>query len=172
MRYKYRCGTDVIDVFRWNDDERPVNVYDYISDRSLNRSVREDKFGKFFTWNKTKIYLDDYIRISIKDFAERVKNKEWVTSDELCQSILSEGVDNVRFIVPFNTVCCGGWFLEGDKFKDVECKIVEEFNREVKNAYKIHLVPVVKDDTVASSRDFYVSDFCSLIQSGIIKIVT
>ena len=60
--------------------------------------------------------------------------------------------------------------LDGSKCKDVLCKIEEDFNREVKKNYKIKVVPVVPDESVANSDDFYTSDFVSLIRSGHIKI--
>ena len=170
MDYKYNCGNEVIRVWVWNDDfHTEVTVTDNKTNKSYDRSIREDENGKFFTWNKNKVYLNNWIRTSMKELKEKFERKEWVTSDDLCQAILSDGIDNVRFVVPLNTVC--GFFLDGNKFKDTVCKIEERYNREVKSNYKLTLVPVEADETVASSDDYYTMDMVSLIQSGYIKIV-
>lgn len=50
-------------------------------------------------------------------------------------------------------------------------KIKEEWNREVIQNYKLIVVPVEPDETIASKRDFYTSDMISLIIDGYIKII-
>ena len=57
------------------------------------------------------------------------------------------------------------------KWRIIKCKVEERYNREVKQNYKLVVVPVEPDETIASSSDFYTSDMMSLIQSGYIKIV-
>ena len=172
MHYKYKCGNEVIKVWHWDDDfHTEVTVTDNKSGKCYERTIREDDDGRFFTWNKNKIYLNNWIRSSMKELKEKINNKEWVTSDDLCQAILSDGIENVRFIVPLNTVCGFGFFLDGNKFKDTLCKIEERWNREVKNNYKLIVVPVEPDETVASYGDFYTSSMISLIKEGHIKIV-
>ena len=60
MTYKYKCGNDIINVFVWsNDFHTDVAIDDKEAARSYDRTIREDKNGKFFTWNRNKIYLDD-----------------------------------------------------------------------------------------------------------------
>lgn len=172
MTYKYKCGDEIIKVWVWSDDfHTEVTVTNNKNHKSYDRTIREDKNGKFFTWNKNKIYLNDWIRTSMKELKDRIENKEWVTSDDLCQAILSDGIENVRFIVPLNTICGGGFFLDGNKFKDTVCKIKEEWNREVVQNYKLIVIPETPDETIASKRDFYTSDMISLIVDGYIKIV-
>lgn len=172
MTYNYKCGNEVIRVFVWNDDfHTEVSVNDAKTKRTYDRTIREDENGKFFTWNKKKIYLNDWIRISMKELKEKIETDQWVTSDDLCQSILSDGIDNVRFIVPLNTTCGCGFFLDGNKYKDTLCKVEERWNREVKQNYKLVVVPVEPDESVASYGDFYITDMISLIKSGHIKIV-
>lgn len=83
---------------------------------------------------------------------------------------MTDGIENVRFIVPLNTRC-GLFFLNGNEFKDTLCKVEERWNREIKQNYKIVLIPVEPDDSVANSRDYYTTDFVSLIKEGYIKIV-
>ena len=175
MNYRYNCGQEVIRVWVWNDDfHTEVTVTDNKTNKSYDRSIREDENGKFFTWNKNKVYLNDWIRTSMKELKEKVEKKEWVTSDDLCQAILSDGIENARFIVPINTVSARGFgisLLDGRNTKDTVCKIEERYNREVSNNYKLTLVPVETDETVASSDDYYTMDMISLIKEGYIKIV-
>lgn len=74
-----------------------------VHDKKLyKRTIREDEHGKFFTWNRNKIYLNDWIRTSMKELKQKIDNDEWVTSEDLCQAIMSDGVRNVRFIVPMD----------------------------------------------------------------------
>lgn len=171
MTYKYKCGNEIIRVFVWNDDfHNEVSVEDTKTRKSYDRTIREDENGKFFTWNCNKIYLNDWIKISMKELKEKIENGEWITSDDLCQAIMTDGIENARFIVPLNTRC-GLFFLNGNEFKDTLCKVEERWNREIKQNYKIVLIPVEPDDSVANSVDYYIEDFVSLIKCGNIKIV-
>lgn len=171
MIYKYKCGKEIIRVFIWGDDlHNEVSVEDTKKQRSYERTIREDEKGKFFTWNRNKIYLHEWLKITMKELKEKIEKGEWVTSDDLCQAIMTDGIDNVRFMVPLNTTG-GFFFLNGNKFKDTLCKVEERWNREIKQNYKIVLIPEKPDDSVASSRDYYTNDFVSLIQKGIVKIV-
>lgn len=171
MIYKYKCGKEIIKVFVWNDDfHTEVTIEDTKTQKSYDRTIREDKNGRFFTWNRNKIYLNDWIKISMKELKEKIEKGEWVTSDDLCQAIMTDGIDNVRFMVPLNTTF-GFFFLDGNKFKDTLCKVEERWNREIKQNYKIVLIPEKPDDSVASSCDYYTTDFVSLIKEGHIKIV-
>ena len=171
MTYKYKCGNEIIRVFVWDDDfHNEVSVEDTKTRKSYDRTIREDEKGKFFTWNRNKIYLNDWIKISMKELKEKIENGEWITSDDLCQAIMTDGIENVRFMVPLNTTC-GLFFLNGNEFKDTLCKVEERWNREIKQNYKIVLIPEEPDDSVASSRDYYTTDFVSLIKEGHIKIV-
>lgn len=172
MTYKYKCGNEVIRVFVWNNDfHNEVSVEDTKTRKSYDRTIREDKNGKFFTWNRNKIYLNDWIKISMKELKDKIENGEWVTSDDLCQAIMTDGIENVRFIVPLNTTCGFGFLLNGNEFKDTLCRVEERWNREVKQNYKIVLIPVEPDESIASSRDYYTMDFLSLIKERYIKIV-
>lgn len=170
MYYNYKCKDKTISVFV-SSNELCDCVTVTSNKKSYDRTIREDKFGKFFTWDREKIYLDDWLRSSIKELKWKIENNIRVTSDDLCQAIMSDGIENVRFMVPLNTTCGFGFFLDGNKFKETLCMIRESWNREVKQNYKITLVPVNPDDSVASRVDYYTMDFLSLIESGNIAIV-
>ena len=173
MYYYYMCGKEKIRVFVWNDDfHTAVSVEDREKRKTYERTIREDECGKFFTWNKNRIYLNDWVRTSMKELQERIDNKERIFSDDLVHAILSDGVVNVRFEVPMPTRC-GFFFVSRDKTKDVVCKIDENVrNYKVKNNYKLTLVPEKEDDEASPYEHYYISDLASLIESGYIKIVT
>ncbi len=172
MTYKYKCGNKIIEVWTWDDEfHNEVEVRDRKTSKSYERTIREDENGKFFTWNRHKIYLNDWIRVSLKELKGKIERGELVTSDDLCQAILTDGIENARFIVPLNPFCGFGFFLDGNKFEDTLCKVEERWNREVKQNYKLILVPVESDNDVESYHDYYTTDIISLIRSGNIKIV-
>ena len=151
MFYKYKCGNELIKVFVWNNEfHSTVSVEDAKTRKSYERTIREDENGKFFTWNRNKIYLNDWVKISMRELKEKIENEEFVTSDDLCQAIMTDGIENVRFTVPLNAICGFGFLLNGNEFKDTLCKVEERPLREVKNNYKIVLVPVETDESVAS----------------------
>lgn len=172
MYYRFKCGDEIIRAYVWNDDyHTTVTVTDNETRKTYERTLRDSEKGKFFTWNKKKIYLENWIRITMKELKEKIDRKEWVTPDDLCQAILTDGIENVRFIAPFNIACGSGLFVHADKFKDTVCKVEERWNREVKQNYKIVLVPVKPDDSIGCSVDYYTSDMLSLIEDGHIKIL-
>ena len=100
MTYLYDCGNEVIRVWRNNfcEDTVCIETNDNGKYREFKRSVREDENGKFFTWNQHKIYVDNFKKISIQSIKDKLAN------DELCQAILSECLENVRFIIPMMLV--------------------------------------------------------------------
>lgn len=63
------------------------------------------------------------------------------------------------------------YIADSSKRKDTLCKIDERLNREVKQDYKIVLVPVYPDDKVVREEVYYTSDLIDLIKNGSIKIV-
>ena len=176
MNYKYDCGNEEITVWHTgsSDDifvsvETMVNGY-----KSYKRSIHEDERGRFFTWNKHKIYLDNYKKISIDSIKKKIDNNDYITDSELCQAIMSTGVDNVRFIIPMSEVDCrviGLSIIDPTKKNDVVCHIVEDFNRYVKDNYKLRLCPDVVDENTPYYEDYYVTDLVSSLMSGYIKIV-
>lgn len=160
MHYKYKCGDEIIQVFVFNNEfYTKVVVEDNETRNHYKRSIREDKDGKFFTWNRNKIYLNNWIRSSIKNLKEKVDSGKKITTDELTQAIISDGVDKVKFIVPMYD-------------KDVLCKIEETDSIQVKNNYKIILVSNnTDDDGYNTIKIYYMIDIVDLINQGIATIV-
>lgn len=177
MIYKYDCGDEIIDVFRSNNEfSNKVSVETYKNGKymSYDRTIREDDLGKFFTWNKKKIYLDNFKKISIQTIKDKLANDEWITDDELCQAIMSEGIENVKFIIPMALVNCrfmGLLTYDYNQTIDKICHIEEGFNRKVSDCYKFTFVPDEYDENTCSKEDKYVIDIISSLQSGDIKIL-
>lgn len=171
MHYNYDCGNETIRVFVWNDNfHTTVDVEDATTRKCYERTIREDEKGKFFTWNKHKIYLDDWKRTSMKSIVEKLENKERIFDDMLVIAILSEGVENVRFEIPMPY--SDGFFKHPDKTTPTICRIDEEYrDRKVKNNYKIALTPVEPQENLSLHEEYYISDFAGLIECGYIKVV-
>lgn len=173
MNYNYKINGEVVRVWNWNTDYH-TSVEVETSQKSYKRTIRTDKNGeKFFTWNKEKVYLKDYISYSMKELKEKIEQGEHITGDILTQSILHDGIENVRLICPlhpFSVVVpeLGFGICNGREYVDTLCKITEE-RYEVKKNYKIGVVPV--DNKNVGSENYYTRDMISLIKSGRIKIV-
>ena len=171
MYYNYKCGEETIRVWVWDESWREtVMVEQRDPFKEFERTIREDEKGKFFTWNKNKIYLEDWIRIPMKEIKNKFENKEHVSTDMFCQAILTDGIDNVRFLIPLECYTLMGMFVDPSKTKEVVCKINKNDTRSFKLSYKIGFMPVVSNEEVAN-RTFYTSDLVDLIKSGYIKIL-
>lgn len=174
MTFTYDCNGTIIKVWRSNNEDFTNCVTVEDNGRDYKRSIISDNKGKFFTWNKTKIYLDDFCKITLDSLKAKVDRDEFITEDELLQAILSEGVENVRFNVPMMVVDARAFGLvsvKNDERINKICHIKESFNRNVMDAYKITLVPDDYDETTLSHEDYYATDLVSCIRSGYIKIV-
>lgn len=149
MYYTYLCNGEKIRVFQWNFKGRGVTV-DY-DGNDYDVPILTDNCGKYFIWKDVKIYLDDFIKISIEELKDKMKeNKYWLTDEYLVTTILSEGVDHVGFVLKeTNTL-----------YK------IDESRYPVKNNYKITLVAPDK-----SYHNFYTMDFAYMVMDGIFDIV-
>jgi len=172
MNYLFDCGGEKISV--WVNKYCEDRVSLWYDGKERIRTVHTDDEGKFFTWNRHKIYLDKFLKISKQEIINKLKNNEFVTDDELCQMLLSEGVDNVRFVIPMMTVDCrfmGLVSCNPNKRVDTVCHIEEGFNRMVSDNYMFNFVPDNFDGSTLSHYDIYTSDFVSWLRSGDAKIV-
>ena len=165
MYYKYHCGDDVIRVFSYAASipfDKTVIVE--VGSRDYTCSVHKDEKGEFFTWNKQKIYINDWIRMTMAELRDNLHNEDyWMVSDDLCIAIATDGPENVRLEVPNKLLC-----LNKDGMSI--CHIDEtEYNRKVLQNYKLNLMYEGKDGD-RRVIDFYTSDLFSMIRSGLITI--
>ena len=86
--------------------------------------------------------------MTIKEIKEMLVNGTTFNDQDLCDAIINEGVENVRFLVPLRAVKSRSGIISGvveidiDKRIDTECVIVEKDRRRVEDCYKIVLEPV------------------------------
>lgn len=158
----------------FKDDIESLSVDINCGKKQFKRTVHKDCKGRFFTWNKQKVYILDYKRLHMKYLAliladSSVSNRKDITSDELIKSIICDGVRNVRFLIEQEVRCGHSKFIKNTKREYVPYKIEEQFNREILIGYKITLVPE-DGDKGYKELDTYFSDFTSMINEGIIKI--
>lgn len=176
MNYLYDLKDgNVIRVFRSGEESTKVSVY--TDSKDIDVPIKEDSQGKYFTYNGENIYLNNYKKISIDSIKAKLENGEFVTSDELCQAILTEGVNSVRFILPFRIIDHSIRMdnvqivtYNREKFIEKSCHIVEEWNRNVENKYKFKLYVDDYDGSTPQYDDVYVSDLVQMLRSGHAKI--
>lgn len=171
MRYNYKCNGKILQVWSWDDDfHKDVSIQ--MKDKEVNKPILNDVNGKYFVWDNTKIYLNNYISYSLVELDSKLKNDEWVTDDNFVQSIIHDGIENTRFFVPMHP-------LEGIRglvtFTSsstpeilVECRI-DETRYKVKEGYKITLRAI---NPAFGQDHYYTCDLLSLIKSGHIFIKT
>ena len=169
MNYNYLINNEIVKVWVW-DDNFHENVTIITGEKSYNRTIREDKYGRFFTWNKCKVYLNDWVRISLDEFNKKVDNREFLTSDDLCQMLITEGTKNIGVYVPMDKISMtimGMVFCNNEFDENVECRIEEEYLHTPKDNYKLKLVPVDKEKY--GSHKMYVMDMMSFIKEKRIR---
>ena len=160
MYFKYKCGKKIIDV--WKSSNEFVNnviVFDDHTKRDYSRSLISENDRVFFTWNRHKIYLDDYIHTSIAEINEKIKKDDWITSNDLCVAILSEGIDNVRFTIPLS-------LYDGESSEKEVFHIKEEFNRIVMDDYKYLLI----SEDGEKKLHLYTADVASMLRDGYVTV--
>ncbi len=131
----------------------------------------EDEKGQYFLWKDQKVYFNDWIRMPLESFLKRIESDaSSVRSTHLCYAILTEGIDRIVFEAPFYTVT-GDLFIDTTSRKMVKCKIKESYCHEVKDNYKLNLVPLEKDNSICDKRSYYVVDLLQDIKEKKIKIM-
>ncbi|NFH01304.1 hypothetical protein FC831_13635 [Clostridium botulinum] len=172
MHYKFNINDEQFRVWMWNDDwHNTVTINDNKTYKQYDRTIRTDNNGKFFTWNKEKVYLNDYHKITFKEFNNKLIKDKWILPDELTQMILNEGIENVIINAPMNKVDMvvsqlGIVLSNGSEYSNVDC-LIKEYQYKVKDNYKINLVPLNQNYV---ARSFYTSDLMNMIKEGRVKI--
>ncbi|HBJ1650411.1 TPA: hypothetical protein LA460_000315 [Clostridium botulinum] len=172
MYYKFNIKDEQFKVWMWEDDyHHTITINDNKTNKQYDRTIRTDDEGRFFTWNKEKVYLNNYHKITFEEFQNKLKNNEWITPDELTQMILNKGVENIIINAPMNKVNMdisqlGIVLSNGSEYSDVDC-LIKEYQYKVKDNYKIHLVSLSQNYV---GRSFYTSDLVNMIKEGRVKI--
>lgn len=171
MTYHFDCNGKDLRVFCWND-EWHTDVSVETEHKSVDKPILKDDAGKYFVWDNTKIYLDKYKSISLKELDSKLHNDEWLTEDDFTQAILHDGIENVRFFVPMHPLEGIAEFVTFTSSTTpeylIECKI-DETRYKVKEGYKITLKAI---NPAFGWDHYYTCDLFSLIKSGHIFIKT
>lgn len=115
--------------------------------------------------------------MTLKNIKEMLVNGTTFSDQDLCDAIINEGVENVRFLVPLRAVKSRSSIIPGvveidtDNRIDTECVIVEKDRRRVEDCYKIVFEPVNFTGQTLRDEEFYVSDFVSMLRKGEAKIL-
>lgn len=144
--------------------------------KEIKRTVRIDDNGrKFFTWNREKIYMDEFLAYTPCQLVENFK-KSRVLPEDLCHTLLRYGMDSVRVrerVKPLERVNFGGVSIgfevssPMDKLEDkdwVDYTFVEEYLHTPDSCYKLKVTPLKEEYRgVYPSRSYYVGDLIGLI---------
>lgn len=168
MYYTYLCRDKRITVYVGLGNVETVTILDNKTGKQFKRSVHKDNKGLFFTWDKFKIYLTDWVRMPISQIKNKIETSGDLTTEEVCQAILSEGLNNVRFIVPMyeNEVQFG--FLKGTK--PTLCKVSESCESNIRMNFLVRFIPVESSNPNLYV-DYTTSELVSALKRGDIKIV-
>lgn len=142
--------------------------------REAVRTVRYDEDGKkFFTWNKKRIYIDDFLAYSPEELVEKITKdkKSALFGDSICKTLLKYGMDSLSMEIkqnPLDYFDFGGVKI-GFRSSRVDEKslvwvpyhFVKEFNRNPEDCYKLRLDPDVEG---YPQEDYYIEDLISMLK--------
>lgn len=193
MDYSYKMKNgEILKVFFNNlvsDMDTKNGIYGTISFWKNNnkkykeyiRSVRKDENGKrFFTWDKEKIYLDDFIAYSPKELVKRFYDKDnTLYGGDICRTLQKYGMDSLRLYInvkPLEIIDFPGIgrftfevtssFENKDKYVWIEYRFFPEYLRMPEDNYMLKLIPAKdKDLSIYPKKDYYVDDLAGLIFS-------
>lgn len=172
MHFKYNINGTIIRTW-YGYFKDSVDIEDNTDKTIAKLPVVSDNNREYFIYNGQKVYKSDFVKVSFEDFMNAVK-ENMAFDNMFTTMIMSEGLDNIQFEVPMNTITglhiFDIGFANGDKFINKTCRIIEREHK-VEDNYKIEVEVIDPDETTISHRSFYISDMISLIRSGHIKIM-
>ena len=173
MYYNYKCGNQNITVVRYDDTDTSVRIY-FGEGKTCNKPILGSGDKKHFIFDDTVVYIKDWIRPSLEDFYKKLNEKVAFT-DDFVQMIMNEGIDNLIFMLPLNTIdisFMGIGLANGDDFKIMPCMITErqyKLSENYKLEFKV-LDEAYTGDTI-QHRSFYICDFISILKQENYKVI-
>lgn len=173
MKYKYNIKDEVVEVFV-SDINLSTNVevciYENEKYKEYLRTIREDINGKFFTWNKEKVYLKDYI-IYTKEQCQEMANNKQLKKEDFVNMVLSYGIHNFRLLIPCKKrkEYFIGIISIYDKDQTLKPCYLDESIYKFSNSNKVITIPD-DEEYVCIHHNWYLSDLISFINDGYIKI--
>ena len=149
--------------------------------KEKSAKIFEDYKGHYFVWEGQKVYLNDFEALDVTTLSAKIKkgieNKDrwFVREDEILATFQKYSDDVVvlaempvfDMIIPFM-----GIGLTGDKTKKVACVLDDKQYEKHEWGYKIRLVPNdFKDKATVAAENYYFSDFCDMLKSGLFEVV-
>ena len=191
MRTYYTLDNEnKIELFMWddffkNDTFRKyaevTAIYGDKRGRECKKKLFKDENGLYIVWNDKKIYLNEFDYMTVQDLIVAVQtcvdNKDrWrLDDDSICATIMKE-TDKIGFVLDMPAydmvIPQMGIGLVGDKEYSVLCIPTEKQYEKDRWFYKFTLECECEElRKFIPSRHFYMSDFCSLLKEGHIKVV-
>ena len=191
--YTLENGTR-LEIFMWeeffkNDTWReyaevtPLDgkIYGGNRGKECKKKLFKDDNGIYIIWEDQKVYLNNFdydtVDVMVNRIAECVeKNDRWLVSDCEIFATFMKDTDNVGIIIDMPTYDMVfpslSFGIVGNNEYSVLCVPTEKQYAKNRWAYKF-TVECENEELrkYIPSRNFYSSDFCSLLKSGNIKIV-
>ena len=104
--------------------------------------------------------------MSMNEIKTKLDNKELLSIEEITKSILSNGLEKVKFIVPKNSTILGyGYLIVGNTTKNTICTL-----KKLSNKNDVELIPNDDNDSILEYGELYLSDIATLIKYHYIDI--
>lgn len=158
-----------------------IPIYGERRGRKCNKKLYSDDRGIYIIWNGENVYLNEYDYMSAEELIEKLeegkkRGDRWcVYDDEICETFLRE-TDKIGVVLDmpvFEVVVPQlGIGLTGSTEVSVLCIPTEKHYTQSRWSYKFTLECENEElRRYIPSRDFYFSDFCSFLKSGIAQLV-
>ena len=158
-----------------------VIIYEVEDDKVINEKIvdiyKEDNH-LFFNYKNERIRIIDFDNYTVDELVEKLENNSSNINDSTIYATLIKDTENVaiydRRQIP-DSVVVGlfrNYFRNNSKYEEVLCLPTQKHRKKVDWSYKLELTPISnKDKIIYGTKDMYFSSFCSLVRSGLIRIV-
>lgn len=179
-----------LELYLWSDFLEGDNWRNVVEVRKVGEDYSEEKKKKtfvddtgriYFLWNKEKVYLDNYIALSVNELISNIKDPnesdgyvfDWTVTatflkhwDEIGVIIKMQPYD---MVVPYLGIACK---TSNTDYMNVLCVPFEDRYKKKDCNYKVSFKPYTEDyRKIFGTETFYMSDFTSLLKSGHCELV-
>lgn len=172
---------DILSTYIWsellfNPNASYKEIEISFKDKKYKKELEEDSNGKFFIFEKEKIYLKNYLSKSFEEIWEIVKeNPNNLIDDDLYWSLLNH-FEDYYFFMDVNLNDYTKYKLEMKDAIEVKSICQLDLNGRYSKSdwqYKVSFKTNNENTSmICSVRDLYFSDFVSLIRDGSILILS
>lgn len=182
--YKLRNGK-ILSIFTWpffkssflNKDKYVVKK---LEGREIDLNGRDvtdlfhvnllkDNKGFYFMYDAEKVYLNNYIYLSIKELINKIHYGNFIIDDFI--STLKKESKNIVIIEKIPEFSGDKLYDENIHMKEVACELVDDKYKECLWYHYIETVPIDEEDRkIYGKNRYYVSDLYFLIKNGYFKM--